>query len=512
MTTYTFFASAPRGLELLLVEELRGLGAADAKEKLAGVEFTGDLTLAYKACLWSRLANRILLSLTKVPAETPEALYAGVQTIRWDEHLDPEGTLAVHCVCAQSEISHTLFAAQKVKDAVVDQMRDKYHTRPSVARVQPDVSIYVYLYRNEATIYIDLSGESMHRRGYRLAAGDAPLKENLAAAILLRAGWPAIAKAGGSLCDPMCGSGTLLIEAGLMASDTAPGLLRDYFGLMGWKQHQPACWEALVEEAMLRREQGSKHLPDIVGYDQDPEMIKIAFGNIERAGFLGSIHVEKRELSHFEPKKNMPAGLVITNPPYGERLGEIDELRGLYALLGSCLAHGFVGWKAGIFTGNSELGKHMGLRARQQYALYNGSIPCKLLLFDVAPEWFVDNSPAAENERRIRHAKRALAGQADPAQQAFSNRLRKNFKHLSKQAKRQGITSYRVYDVDLPEYKFAIDVNEDSVHVIEYASPRSVKPEKILLHRHQVLSVLPDVLGVPASAIFYSVTEPSKHK
>lgn len=394
MTTkqFPFFATCPKGLELLLVEELRELGAIQPAEKLAGVTFSGDLALAYKACLWSRLANRILLNLTEFPARSPEALYSGIQKINWQEHIPLQGTFAVNFVTSHSEITHTLFGAQKVKDAIVDQFRDQSGQRPDVSKHNPDVSIYVYLRRDQATVYIDLSGESLHKRGYRLVSGSAPLKENLAAAILLRAGWPAIAKENGCLMDPMCGSGTLLIEAALMAADAAPGLNREYFGFLGWKKHQPAIWNPILDEAKKRYEAGKKSLPDIIGYDHDPISIRIAFENIERAGMHGKIHVEKRELSNFEPRQNTTRGLVIANPPYGERLGDEDELLSLYALFADRLKSGFTGWKAAIFTGNPELGRQMGLRAKKYYALFNGTIPCKLLLFDVQPQYFIERT------------------------------------------------------------------------------------------------------------------------
>lgn len=384
----SFFATTPKGLELLLVEELRTLGAKNVAEKLAGVVFSGDLETAYRACLWSRLANRILLNLHSFTATTAEDLYSGVQSINWSDHLDVDSTLAVHCVCSQSIISHSLFAAQKVKDAIVDQFRQEYGERPNVDKIHPDVAIYVYIKRNEATLSIDLSGDSLHRRGYRLAAGEAPLKENLAAAILLRAGWKKIAEGGGTLVDPMCGSGTLLIEGALMAGDCAPGLFRTYFGFLGWKQHDAGLWQSLVIEAEKRRKIGLKTLPIIEGYDRDPEMITIALANIERAGLTGHVHVEKHELSEFKPSIKFVPGLVIANPPYGERLGELTELDSLYELFGCRLKENFVGWHAAIFTGNPELGKAMGMRAYKFYALFNGDIPCKLLLFDVQPEYF----------------------------------------------------------------------------------------------------------------------------
>lgn len=499
------FATAPKGLELLLVEELRALGAKDPAEKLAGVTFTGDITLAYKACLWSRLANRILVSLAKVSAATPEELYAGVQSIQWSAHLNSESTFFVHFVTSQSNITHTLFGAQKVKDAIVDQLREQFGERPNVSRDRPDVSVYVYLHRNEATIYLDLSGESLHKRGYRLASGSAPLKENLAAAILLRADWPAIAEQGGALMDPMCGSGTLLIEGALMAADIAPGLLHHYFGFLGWKKHQPAIWQVLLKEAEERRVAGMKKLPAFVGYDQDPHAIKIAFENIDRAGLRGHIHVEKRELVTFSPKAAVNPGLVITNPPYGERLGEIEEIKPLYTLLGERLKQEFVGWKAGVFTGNPDLGKQMGLRAKHYYAFFNGAIPCKLLLFDVQAEQFVDRSPEADNERLIRSAKRAVAAIDKQAVQMFINRLQKNLKHIKRQATRQGLTTYRVYDADLPEYAFLIEVVDDKVTVQEYEAPKSIDAQKVQQRRQEVLSVLPELLEVAPGKIYFSI-------
>ena len=389
-----FFAPTPKGLELLLKDELQALGATDAAEKLAGVSFSGDLSLAYKACLWSRLANRILLKLKTFRAETPEQLYAGVQSIAWDEHLNPDGTLIVNFISANSQIDHTLYGAQKVKDAIVDQFRDQYDERPSVLKYDADVTIHVFVQRDEATLSIDLSGESLHRRGYRLAGGAAPLKENLAAAILIRAGWPALAKEDAMLLDPMCGSGTLLIEGAMMAGDIAPGLQRAHFGFTQWKQHKPKIWDALYQEALDRQAKGVKAIPTIIGYDADPTAIKNAFDNIERAGLRGKIHVEKRELENFAPKAGSKPGLVATNPPYGERLGELEALEPLYTCLGERLKTTCQGWKAAVFTGNPDLGKVMGLRAKKFYALFNGPIPCKLLLFDVNPEKFIDRSYA----------------------------------------------------------------------------------------------------------------------
>ncbi len=495
------FATTPKNLELLLVEELRELGAIEPREKLAGVQFQGDLALAYKACLWSRLANRILLTLQTVPAASPEELYAGVQSIAWDEHVAPNATIAVKFVTSNSTINHTLFGAQKVKDAIVDQLRDKHGMRPDVDRDQPDVSVYVYVQRDIATISLDLSGDSLHKRGYRLSSVTAPLKENLAAAVLKRCNWESIAKERGTLMDPMCGSGTLLIEAAWMAADVAPGIQREYYGFLGWKQHQPQVWRKVLDEAMQRREAGLKNCPAIVGYDHDPEAIKSAFENIERAGMLGKIHVEKREVNDFAPNATAVPGLVVVNPPYGERLGELEEVKPLYTQLGERLKQAFTGWKAGVFTSNPDLGKQMGLRAKKQYALFNGAIPAQLLLFDVEQPYFVDRSPEAENARRIRFAKKSVAGGNQTAIEMFVNRIKKNLKqHL-----RAETENYRLYDADLPEYSFAIDVEGDRVFVREYQAPKMIETAKVERRRHEVLSVLPDLLLAKPELIYFEI-------
>ncbi|HEY5997992.1 MAG TPA: THUMP domain-containing protein, partial [bacterium] len=236
MTTggLSLFATCPRGVEGLLAAELAGLGAAGVKETVAGVAFAGTLETAYRACLWSRLASRILLAIAPVAAADAAELYAAVRALPWEEHLAPDGTLAVDFSGANPAIAHTVFGAQKVKDAIVDRFRERAGRRPSVDLARPDLRVNVHLGGTAARVSLDLSGESLHRRGYRAETVVAPLKENLAAAVLVRAGWLAVAAAGGPLLDPMCGSGTLPLEAALLAGDVAPGLLRERFGFSRW--------------------------------------------------------------------------------------------------------------------------------------------------------------------------------------------------------------------------------------------------------------------------------------
>lgn len=376
------FATTARGTEELLAAELAGLGASAVKAERAGVAFRGSLETAYRACLWSRVASRILLPLASFPAETPQALYDRVRSMRWDDHIGPRNTLAVDFVTSESGIRHSHFGALKAKDAIVDQIRDRTGMRPSIDVRRPDVRVNVHLHRNQATVSIDLSGESLHRRGYRRAGGPAPLKENLAAAILLLAGWPHLARLRVPFVDPMCGSATLPIEAALIATDTAPGALRSHFGFLAWRGHHPGLWRALRQEARERARSSRGQPPPIVGYDEDGRAVTAALANLDRAGLRGIVHVEKRPLARCEAPAASGAGirgLLATNPPYGERLGDETTLHAVYAGLGDLLRHRFLGWNTFVLTGNPRLAKAIGLRPARRHVLFNGAIECRLL-------------------------------------------------------------------------------------------------------------------------------------
>jgi 23S rRNA (guanine2445-N2)-methyltransferase / 23S rRNA (guanine2069-N7)-methyltransferase len=516
-SSHRFFATAPLGLELLLAQELRDLGVPDVAEGRAGTAFGGDLEAAYKACLWSRLANRVLIPIARFPAASPEALYAGVYAIDWGLHLDTGATFAVDFASSRSAITHTLFGAQKAKDAIVDHFRAHHGMRPSVDLARPDLRVNIYLDRDQATVSIDLSGESLHKRGYRQEGGRAPLKENLAAAILLRAGWPKIAAAGGHFIDPMCGSGTLPIEAALMAADFAPGLLRPSFGFFGWKAHDSALWLKLVAEADARAEAGMTKLPSIVGYDLDRQAVRNALGNIERAGLRGRVHVERKSVGEVRPRHG--TGLIVANPPYGERLGDEKTLVPLYAELGETLKNHFRGWRASVFTGNPELAFKVGIRATRHYALFNGAIECKLFNFEVEPERFFvphEGEPPTEAQRKTRDLFRKAkavdlgAGGAE----MFANRLRKNLKNLGRWARQNGVSCYRLYDADLPEYSVAVDLYQDAsklwVHVQEYEAPSTIDPAKAEGRLIDVLAAIPAVLEIPPSQVFLKIRRRQK--
>ncbi len=498
-----FFATAALGLEPLLLTELDDLGATDIKQERAGVRFSGDLGMAYKACLWSRLASRILLPLATFTASDPDQLYAGVLAIDWSEHLLVENTLAVDCTLIQSKITHTRYGALKVKDAVVDQFRSRVGDRPSVAVEQPDIRLNLHIYRDQATLSIDLSGDSLHRRGYRIDGVHAPLKENLAAAILVRAGWPAICAAGGGLADPLCGSGTLPVEAGLIATDTAPGLLRRYYGFLGWLQHDEELWDDLLKEALQRQATGvDKKLAPIVGYDSDSRAVKAAWQHAQNAGLDKIIHFERRTLREFVAPAGVNHGLLVANPPYGERLGQASELPEFYNILGQKMAQQCRGWKGAVITSSPQLGRSIGLRAGKINVLYNGALKCQLLQFELndTNRWQSLDEGAGKAVKKI----------LSPGGEMFANRLRKNLKKMKKWAAKEKINCYRLYDADLPEYAVAVDIYDDEVHLQEYRAPKEIDEHKAAERLRDIQDALPLVLDISPDKVHLKVRQQQK--
>lgn len=503
MSKQQFFATAALGMEPLLVTELETLGATEVKQERAGVRFSGELKTAYSACLWSRLASRILLPMVSFEALDPDQLYAGVLQIDWSEVLSAESTLAVDCTLIHSKINHTRYAALRVKDAIVDQFRERQGERPSISLEQPDLRLNLHIHKDQATLSIDLSGDSLHRRGYRIDGVHAPLKENLAAAILIRAGWPEICAAGGALIDPLCGSGTLPLEAGLMATDTAPGLLRTYFGFTGWKQHDADLWEYLLAAARLRQAVGvAKKLAPIIGFDGDSRAVRVAWQHAENAGLEKVIHFERRTLRELSAPGGVRHGLLVANPPYGERLGSAAELPSFYNLLGEKMARHCAGWKAAVITSEPQLGRSIGLRAKKINALYNGALKCQLLQFELND---TNHWQSLEDG-----AGKAVKKNLSPGAEMFANRLRKNLKKLKKWAARQEIDSYRLYDADLPEYAVAVDLYGDEVHLQEYRAPKEIDENKAAERLREVQEALPQVLDCTPDKIHLKVRQQQK--
>lgn len=503
MALLDLFLTCPKSLEGLLAQECVDLGAENVKEKVAGVECQATLEGAYRLCLWSRLANRVLLRLYTGPAETADEMYETVQWVNWQDHMQDQGTLSVDFTGTNREIRNTHFAAQRVKDAIVDQLKDKTDFRHSVDKERPSMRVNARLNRGEVVLSLDLSGSSLHQRGYRLDGGLAPLKENLAAAILIRSGWPELAKEGKPLIDPMCGSGTLLIEAALIAMDQAPGLNRSHFGFFTWKQHDFDLWREVEHEAEARASLGRNRWKGLIyGYDVSNKALVAAQKNIRRAGLENSVHVGKKELAYFvQPTHagNLDAGLVATNPPYGERISDMPSLIHLYRQLGDRLKESFPGWQVSVFTGNSDLCHKMGLRSHKQYNMFNGALPCKLLLFGIdsaEDQQARPDKPTQTTEELILDESAWSDGAT-----MFANRVRKNLKQLKKWLKKGGVECYRAYDSDIPEYAVAVDVYGEHLHVQEYAPPKTIEPAKAERRLMDVIQVLPAVFGISPSNI-----------
>lgn len=381
----SFFAVLPRGVDDLAAEELRVLGAADVRPTAGGVSFTGDLALAYRVLLWSRLASRLLLPLWRVDARTSHAFYDAARALPWEEVLRRGATFAVDAHARGDRAVHTHFVALRTKDAVVDRLRERWGERPDVDVERPALRLHVLLDGGEAQLSIDLSGEPLHRRGYRGAGGPAPLKENVAAAMLLRADWPAIAAAGGGFVDPMCGAGTLLVEAALIATDAAPGLLRTgdtaSFGLRGWKGHDRPLWESLRTEAERRRREGRARLPTMAGSDRDDAALERARASLAAAGIEG-VALDRADVGDALPPQGVATGLVATNAPYGHRIGGGD-LPGVYRRLGEALKARFDGWRLALLTAEAALAGEVRMRPSRRNALWNGPIRCELLQYNV---------------------------------------------------------------------------------------------------------------------------------
>ncbi len=485
--TFRFFATASRGTERVLAEELGRIGIRAIEERRGGVAFGERLEEAYRACLWSRVASRVLLPLAVFEVDGAEALYDGVHAVDWSEHVGPERTMAVDVAGRDSPAGPPHYVALKTKDAVVDRVRAAEGARPDVDTARPDLRINVHIAGARVTVSLDLAGGSLHRRGIDRAGTAAPLKETLAAALLAIAQWPA-RSAQEPLFDPLCGSGTILVEAAWMALDVAPGLERERIGAEGWRGHDAALWDRLRGEARDRREAGRERRVRVAGSDASRSAIKTARDNLGRAGLLSHVRVDLEDLRRVEPPWSDP-GLLVTNPPYGARLGEAGELGPLYELLGDVLKRRFPGWTAWVLSGNPALAKRVGLKPASRHILHNGPIECRLLEIPIV------GSPVASGRGPAWRRPSEEAG-------AFARRLVKNRRQLAPWAERLGLTCYRLYDTDMPEYNLSVDWYDGAVRVEEYAAPRKVPTETAERRLRDALLVVPEALGVdPADVV-----------
>jgi len=486
----SLFASTARGLEELLKSELETLGAQACKVVQGGVHFEGDDRLLYQSLLWSRLASRILLPLNEFKVHSDLDLYLGVMAIDWPEIFGVDKTFAVHFSGLNDEIRNSQYGALKVKDAIVDSFTRKIDQRPNVAKQQPDIRVNVFLQRDTASVALDLSGEGLHQRGYRDLTGQAPLKESLAAAIVMRSGW----QVGTPMVDPMCGSGTLLIEAAMIAADRAPGLHRQHWGFTAWNKFDAELWRELTAEAQVRTRRAVQETTSrFFGSDIDRRVIEMARANARRAGVSELISFDTKEVGKLtNPLPEGPTGTVISNPPYGERLESEPALIALHNLLGRIMKTQFGGWQLSLFSASPELLSCLQLRADRQFKAKNGPLEC------VQKNYQLAENPAGAAGAQIA--------------EDFANRLRKNVKKLEKWAKQQGIECYRLYDADLPDYNVAVDRYGSKIVVQEYAPPKTVDAQKARQRLFDVINATLSVLDISSSQLILKTRERQKGK
>ena len=478
-----FFATCPKGLESLLFNELNALQASSVKETVAGVSFSGDMNLAMRVCLYSRFASRILLVLNTFRCEDDSDLYMGAHGIGYENYFSSDKTIAVTFNGTNNSIRNTQYGALRVKDALCDRFVDSKLERPNVDKHNPEVHIVATLKKGEVSVSLDLSGSAQFWREYHRSTGKAPLKENLAAAMVTRAGYTGV----DNFVDPMCGSGTLLLEAAAIATDTAAGLMRSDYGFKHLKDYDESAWSAILSEAQERSEAGKAKAKErgikLYGFDADEYVLERAKENIANAGFEDFISVEHRPLDQLinplTEVNDLPC-TVVTNPPYGERMGNFNELILLYTTLGHKLKTCFAGGKAAVISTSTELLSCLRLSVDKSYRLFNGALECQLRTFKLDRAQIALESGQFDNldQNAINqggaNAYAAMNAQAEVAVD-FSNRLTKNLKNLSKWADKEKITAYRVYDADLPDYNAAIDRYNQYYVIQEYQAPATIK-------------------------------------
>ncbi|RDE70446.1 bifunctional 23S rRNA (guanine(2069)-N(7))-methyltransferase RlmK/23S rRNA (guanine(2445)-N(2))-methyltransferase RlmL [Aggregatibacter segnis] len=495
------FATTARGFEELLKSELTDLGAQDAKVAQGGVHYWADDETLYRTLLWSRLSSRILLPMVQAKVFSDLDLYSAVVGVNWLDYFDEKVHFFVDFNGTNQEIRHTQFGAMRVKDGIVDYFERHGRARPNVDKEQPDIRIHAYLNRDDVVLSLDLSGDALHMRGYREDTGKAPLRETLAAAIVLRSGW----QKGTPLVDPMCGSGTLLIEAAQMEAQIAPQLYRLHWGFDFWQGHNQAAWEKVKEEALAlaEAEKQRENSPHFYGFDLDHRVLQKAKQNAKNAGVAHLMQWQQGDVAAIKnPSPNL-AGMVICNPPYGERLGTTPALIALYSVFGQRLKQQFAGWNASIFSGEPSLLDCLRLRSHRQFKAKNGPLDCVQKNYQIAER---AEQSAVENALEFDRTSSVTSEVAVD----FANRLQKNIKKIEKWAKQQGLDAYRLYDADLPEYNLAVDRYADHIVVQEYAAPKNIDENKARQRLLDAVNATLQVTGIETNKLILKVRQKQK--
>ena len=498
----SYWVTCADGLETLLQEELEGLGVQNIERFPGRLVFKGTLEHAYRICMWSRLASRVLtpihvheLEFSHDARDVAEELYEGAMNFDWSLIFAPQSTFAVRLHIEREIKVNSQFATLRVKDGIVDSFMEAVGKRPSIDIKQPEITIYALAGKTEHTYCLDLSGDSLHKRGYRRYMTDAPIKENLAAAILQKA--KLLAKRPDIFLDPMCGSGTFIIEALMMLTDRAPGLVRR-FGFNGWNGHDHDLWMSIKAEAAERHQTALEQpLPKFYAFDADWEAVKATKQNIIAAGFervLDQIQIEERTLAdwpNFEAEGK--TAFIVTNPPYGERLGDKASNRALYLGLSALLQKNFPNQTAAVIAAAVEQADVLALNDPQTMRLMNGKLPIYVRSGSVKPVAVI--KPFLETWQPQQFE--AIEGAED-----FANRLQKNMQTLKKWAVKENIHCLRLYDADLPDFNVAVDLYGERLHVQEYAPPKKIDPEKAKKRFNLALQAIRAVTGLGRDAIF----------
>ncbi|HEA3262692.1 TPA: bifunctional 23S rRNA (guanine(2069)-N(7))-methyltransferase RlmK/23S rRNA (guanine(2445)-N(2))-methyltransferase RlmL [Pasteurella multocida] len=496
------FATTARGFEELLKVELTDLGAMDCQITQGGVHFHADEETQYRVLLWTRLASRILLPIVTCKVYSDLDLYSAVVGQNWLDYFDEKAHFMVDFNGTNREIRHTQFGAMRVKDGIVDYFERVGKPRPNVDKSQPDIRIHAYLNREELVISLDLSGDALHMRGYREDTGKAPLRETLAAAIVLRSGW----QLGTPLVDPMCGSGTLLIEAAQMQANIAPQLHRLHWGFDFWKGHNQQAWDKVKGEAIELAEQtfNQNQKANFYGCDLDHRVLQKAKRNAQNAGVAHLIQWQQGDVAALKNPFVEEKGTVICNPPYGERLGTTPALIALYSVFGQRLKQQFADWNVSIFSGEPALLDCLRLRSHRQFKAKNGPLDCVQKNYHISAR----ATASDENTQNLPEIDRTLS--ATQVAVDFANRLQKNSKKIEKWAKQQGINAYRLYDADLPEYNLAVDRYDDHIVVQEYAAPKNIDENKARQRLLDAVTATLQVTGVETNKLILKVRQKQK--
>jgi 23S rRNA (guanine2445-N2)-methyltransferase / 23S rRNA (guanine2069-N7)-methyltransferase len=511
-----FFAQTAAGINDLAAAEAQAAGAQQVKIVPGGVQFVADLETGYRFALWTRVSSRLLLELQApatnrktIEVRDKDTLYDAASLIPWNDHLTVDMTFAITSTSKHASwLKNNQFASVRVKDAIVDTIRREHHERPDVDHENPDITFHVHIDGKQAIFYLDLSGEGLHKRGYRTHQGEAVLKEHLAASLVLRTHWNSPKKDYQLFLDPFCGMGTIPIEAALIAADIAPGMLNpDKFSFLKWPQHEQRAWEQVLREAEKRRD--AEHTPcPIEGWDIDDKSIEHAKEHAVNAGVEDLITFRVHDFTKVEEEYHQ-RGLLITDPPYGHRMGEGREVTRLYQQTGKLIPDHFPGWDVAILCGSKDLMDELRLRPSNVSNLHNGPIPCSFARYEIFDKETRERLEAQAEAKRRQRLESPLSDKALMCQ----NRLLKNKKQLNKYLKENGITSYRLYDADMPEYSAAVDVYEDRwVHVQEYAAPSEIPEERAIMHLNELIDAINRATGIEYEQIFVKQRRKQKGK